>query len=695
MLVLLLLVGVKTFYKIYFQLSAMKKILVSIICVSFSFCLCAQLTPNSVVTATNGTIYFYQYKPPHYNNTDLFPLIISLHGVGQAGNPGELINVLSDGIPLELVQGNQLEFTWQGKTEGFVLLAPQTDRTSVLNWPTFYVDEMVTYGINNLRVDPNRIFLTGFSTGGGGVWKYAASSTTAASKLAGIVPAATASAEPEFPQANLCNNISPSKTAIWAFHGGTDNEFPYQVDAVNDAAVNNCSPVIPGVDTIVQIQGHHIYQEVAYDFGNDKHYPNIFQWMLKVNRGMNLATNQLPVPIITGSPVITLLTPVKLRDFPVLDGSASYDPDDIIMDYLWEQTGGPNTLLPSDATSESIRQFPTTKILPAPTTPIGALPGTYTFRLRVKDYLTSLPGHTQFATLAVNVQLPASGHSAPAVDAGDDHLLTTSETYWQVQGAYTLYGSAISSTPFNWRFLNGPATAAVNNYNGGPYPGDDNNVRFVNMDTPGSYSFEFSITNNFGETGRDTVVITRVGLAALPVSYTYFNGQNNGKINVLSWATTSEVNSSRFDIMRSTDGLNFTNAGTITAKGGSVLTTYTFNDNNPPFGTTYYRLLQVDKDGKSSLSKTISVNNRKTGLYIEKYPNPAHDNLTVTVQGSTIGAMQVIIADMQGKAILQQKWQKNLSLLKQVINISGLQNGVYQIIISVGQEKQVSSFIRY
>ena len=149
--------------------------------------------------------------------------------------------------------------------------------------------------------------------------------------------------------------------------------------------------------------------------------------------------------------------------------------------------------------------------------------------------------------------------------------------------------------------------------------------------------------------------------------YAYITGKNTGTKNIISWVTTSEVNSDRFDILRSTDGINFTVAGSISARGGATQTSYNFEDNNPPLGIAYYRLLQADKDGHTSLSKIISVNNRKSGIYVERYPNPVHDNLSVTVQGNTVGSLQVIIADMQGKAIVQQQWQKDQPMLKKML----------------------------
>ena len=649
----------------------------------------AQLTPQSVASANapGGSIYFYQYKPPHYNNTDLFPLIISLHGGGEGGptDGSNLGNVLNYGLPKLVNDGSVLEFTWQSKTEGFIMLAPQTTAALTSDWPLYYVDEMIAYGIANLRVDPNRVFLTGYSLGGKGVWKYASSSAAAASKLAGIVPAA---AIPVAMGTDFCV-IAANKVATWVHHSQFD-QFGGVYEAIAYTnAVNGCTPlVIPAVDTIYPTGSHDIYMQKTYDVSNNSHYPNLFQWMLKVNRNLDPATNQNPVPVFAGPAVVNLTAPVNLRSLPVLDGRASYDNDDIIMDYLWEQSSGPSSILPLS----SANQWPSVTI-PSGGGQIGAPAGSYVFTLRVKDYLTSKPGHTQFATKTINVQLPASGHAGPATDAGDDVILGNTQTFVQRSGvAAPIYGGSLSG--YNWTFVSGPQTAALMTYDGtAPFPGGDNNVRFTNMDAPGTYIFEFSASTNLGDVGSDQVAITRLG--ALPVSYAYITGSTTGTKNIISWATTAEINSDRFVIMRSADGINFSVAGTVSSRGGSGQTAYSFEDMNPPLGITYYRLSQVDKDGRASLSKVIAVNNRKSGIYIEQYPNPVHDNLSVTVQGSMVGKLQVMVADMQGKTILLQQWQKDQPLLKKMINVAGLQSGIYQVIITNTGEKLVSSFVKY
>jgi predicted esterase len=674
----------------------MKKFLVIVVLNSLTTLSHAQLSISSVVTPSNGTVHFYQFKPSTYRSSGAGnPLIISLHGVGEQGNgTTEITNVLTGGIPLLLSEGATMQFTYAGHTEAFVVLAPQLPKGA--GWQDFYVDAMVQYGIANLNVDPNRIFLTGYSLGGVGVWQYATSSPANAAKLAGIAPISAG-----FPSSpNYCD-IAQNQLATWAYHSADDNVYGCCVAQQIINNINICSPLnVPAVDTTYPDGAHAIWNPRVFDTTNNTHYPNLYQWMLKVSRGLDPATNLAPVPVIAGGPVINLTTPVKVKDFPVLDGTASHDDDDIIMDYLWAQTGGTTVNLPR-------AQWPVTTVTDPAQRP-GFSIGSYHFELRVKDYLTKAiyngVNHTQFANLTVNIALPASGHSAPATDAGGTINIPGTQTELKIIGQAMAYAPSIV-TSYGWTQLSGPqgaGPAGFGNFNGtGTSPWDGGNaIRFYNL-VSGTYTFQFSAHSNFSgsgiadDIGSDILTVIKAS-SVLPVTYSYFNGQNQGNKNVLNWATTTEINSARFDVLRSTDGINFSIVGSLTAKGNSsAISTYSFDDNNIPLGLTYYRLSQVDKDGQRSLSQTISVVNTKTGLFVEKYPNPVHDNLNVIVQGTINGTTMVVIADMQGKTILQQQWLKDQPMIKKVINVSSLQNGIYQMILITGQEKQVSSFVKY
>ena len=673
----------------------MKRILVSLIFLVFALSINAQMTGGSVVTPSNGTVHFLYYTPPNYRTSGAgHPLIISLGGAGEKGDgsPAGLQNLYFGGIPKKIKDGSNMVFTYApstSATDGFVVLAPQLPATSP-DWENFYVDAMITYGLANFNIDPSRIFLTGYSLGGIGAWTYAATSPNI-NKLAGIVPISSNSS-----YSNFCN-VANNKVAVWAFQGAGDNDFGASSEHTYVTQINSCPGlVVPAVDTIVPgfVHGSAFWDTFVYGTSNNDLPTNVYQWMLKVKRGID-ANNQPPVPVISLGSNITLTTPVKVKDFPLLDGSGSHD-DDVLMDYLWESVSSPAGINVSFPRA----QWPTTTLnAVSQSGNFAVLWGTYNMRLRVKDYLTSVGSgsnaHTQFTNLTVNVSYPANGFSAPATDAGGSRTITSNETQvLQIPGnAYFYPCLQCGFSSYSWTQVSGPpATLSDWNNPSLPYTGGQY-VSFTNLNSAGTYQFRFSATTQHGDVGSDIFTITK--LAALPVSYAYFQGQNSAGKNLLSWATTQEVNSERFDIMRSTDGINFTVIGSVASKGGSVLTTYGYEDKNAPAGQAYYRLSQVDKDGHSSLSQVVSLNNRKTGIYIEQYPNPVHDNLTVSVQGTLTGAVQVIVADMQGKAILQQHWQKDISALKKVIAVGSLQNGVYQVIVTIGQEKQVSSFVKY
>jgi len=106
---------------------------------------------------------------------------------------------------------------------------------------------------------------------------------------------------------------------------------------------------------------------------------------------------------------------------------------------------------------------------------------------------------------------------------------------------------------------------------------------------------------------------TGIGITTLPVSLTSLMAKANkaGTVN-LAWTTASEENNSRFDITRSSDGKNFGKIGEVAGNGNSnTIKNYNYTDNSPVVGINYYRLKQIDNDGKSALSQVVSA---KVGL---------------------------------------------------------------------------------
>ncbi len=77
---------------------------------------------------------------------------------------------------------------------------------------------------------------------------------------------------------------------------------------------------------------------------------------------------------------------------------------------------------------------------------------------------------------------------------------------------------------------------------------------------------------------------------------------------LLQWRTETEVNNYGFDVERSVDGNYWDKIAFIQGYGNSnAPKNYSFSDNYPPFGKIYYRLKQVDNDGKFEYSNLVNI----------------------------------------------------------------------------------------
>jgi hypothetical protein len=162
--------------------------------------------------------------------------------------------------------------------------------------------------------------------------------------------------------------------------------------------------------------------------------------------------------------------------------------------------------------------------------------------------------------------------------------------------------------------------------------------------------------------------------AILPVSWENFSvtSQSNKSVSV-SWEVSEQINNSGYYVEHSTDGANWDKLDFITNKNSNEQTiAYNFNDNNPSAGKNYYRVCQVDIDGKESYSEIKSVNIDNNGVLntITLWPNPARD--AVKIQNNISGAIARIYSQ-SGSVVSEVRLQSGTN----TINISNLSFGAY------------------
>jgi hypothetical protein len=180
---------------------------------------------------------------------------------------------------------------------------------------------------------------------------------------------------------------------------------------------------------------------------------------------------------------------------------------------------------------------------------------------------------------------------------------------------------------------------------------------------------------------------------ALPASITSFKGEKRGTINQLSWTTSTEVNNGGFELQRSADGVNFATLGYVASKSdngtSNQVLNYTYNDVRPLMATGYYRLKQIDKDGKYNYSSIVVLKSDRKGDIIvgNIYPNPVTSTLNLSIESTKNTKVEIVVVNTLGMKVYQQPASIATGNNLQSINISRLAAGLYhvQIVTPTGE----------
>jgi len=152
----------------------------------------------------------------------------------------------------------------------------------------------------------------------------------------------------------------------------------------------------------------------------------------------------------------------------------------------------------------------------------------------------------------------------------------------------------------------------------------------------------------------------------LPVKFLGFNVIRDNKDVVLQWATAEEVNADRYEIERSTDATSWSKIASVQAAGSTnATTTYSYTDRNALASIYYYRIKQVDVDGRFMYTPVKLIEQQTNGLVSDikiisiqgkvvlHFPKKIEGNLViryVTLSGQVLD--QRILANAFGQVVL-------------------------------------------
>jgi predicted peptidase len=208
-----------------------------------------------------ANIGYKLFVPNNYDPSRRWPIILFLHGIKKRGSDLSLL----DNYGLLKTAESTSDFE-------FIVVAPQCPAYSF--WPSMRheVLALLNQVMSNYNVDNNKVYLTGFSMGGNGVWDLA---THYSKQFSAIVPLAG------WYEKEAVKHI---QSPVWVFHGEEDDKVPISnsIELVNQ---------LKGTDTEIQFT---TYPGLSHSIMDETYSnPELFKWLLRKERGSNENNNDL------------------------------------------------------------------------------------------------------------------------------------------------------------------------------------------------------------------------------------------------------------------------------------------------------------------------------------------------------------------------------------------------------------------
>src|SRR5829696_8411157 len=409
---------------------------------------------------------------------------------------------------------------------------------------------------------------------------------------------------------------------------------------------------------------------------------------------VNAASNQTPSANAGTDQSITLP-----NNTVTLSGSGS-DPDGFIASYSWSKIAGGTANINSPSS--------------ASTTITGLVQGSYTFRLTVSD------NNGAQATDDVVINVPAAANQSPVVNAGGDQTITLPTSSVTLNGTGSDGDGFISS--YAWSKISGPAGETISN----PFGASTTVTGLVQ----GSYTFRLTVTDNGGATGTSDVNVTvnpssttgsskieAESFTAMSGIQTEFTQDAGGGLNV-GWieqgdwmdysvtvpsSGTYTINlrvatpnpGAQLQIKRS-DGLVLSTANLPNTWGWqswqTISTTITLSAGTQTIrvqssSSQGYNINWLEIVGGSGAITLRSAAPQLSELPIASslslYPNPVRDVVSLSMDNSGEGRVQVELISLSGAVVKQFSFNKQRGVAQKSLSLIGLAKGTYLMKVSL------------
>lgn len=181
--------------------------------------------------------------------------------------------------------------------------------------------------------------------------------------------------------------------------------------------------------------------------------------------------------------------------------------------------------------------------------------------------------------------------------------------------------------------------------------------------------------------------------SVVPVRFSSFRANCLSNAILLEWTTEFEMNNKGFLVERSIDGTNWAQVTFVnpSAETGTIKR-YSAKDLTPVKGISFYRIKQVDFDGRTILSSVQKISFNET-IPLALFPNPAQDKITITLGEVEHNNSRYYIISTEGKVVKTGTVNKNPGNAIITLDVNSLARGSYYFCLQDGSKRQTAQLV--
>ncbi len=288
--------------------------------------------------------------------------------------------------------------------------------------------------------------------------------------------------------------------------------------------------------------------------------------------------------------------------------------------------------------------------------------------------------------MLVEASTPVDGYGAPSSTTANASMNMNVKKYGKRTGLTTGYVSALNvsisvtystgTAYFSGQIvIQSPGTFADGGDSGSLVVKDGNTPKPVGLVFAKSGLYYTFVTPINTILSRFNVIVDDGEIAPLPVELSSFSGLLHGEDVHLKWRTETELQNFGFFIQRSGDKQEWEDVAFVIGAGESYAPRdYSYID--PAISaffrgsTLHYRLLQLDRDGTTTLSSILSINQRPAPNSLQVFPHPVRTEATLQLSLAEASAGTLNVYDAYGRRLSEFTQTLDLNAGTQLIPLS-------------------------